>query len=56
MGVGPLKWTAIDAYARRFGIIGADFVAFARALREMDEEYLAHVNEKLKTEASQKRR
>lgn len=41
MGIGPIPWSAIDRYARRFGIDGADeFDAFAFLIRSMDGAFL----------------
>lgn len=55
MGAGPLKWTAIDAYARRYGISGAPFEWLVRALREIDDEYLANMKQKQEDASRNKR-
>lgn len=42
-GIGPIHWSSIDAYARRYGITDADeFEAFAQMIRVMDGVFLSH--------------
>jgi hypothetical protein len=40
-GLGRIHFTAIDHYAVRFGITGADFGEFAALIRALDDEYIA---------------
>ncbi len=49
MGIGPIPWTAIDAYATRFGLAGNDLVSrldfdvFQRIINQLDSHWLEHV-------------
>lgn len=44
---GAIPWTAMDAYARRYGILDADdFALFTFYLRAMDAEWLDHARAK----------
>lgn len=48
-GCGPIPWTAIDRYAARHDIQGADeFERFVRLIRALDQVYMKHVAEKSK--------
>ncbi|ODT50260.1 hypothetical protein [Devosia sp. 63-57] len=50
MGVGPVPFTALDAYAARFGVTGTDdFEAFRFLIRSLDGVYLKWVAERSKT-------
>lgn len=40
----PLSFSAIDAWARRYGIEGDAFEFLKRALRSLDAVYLRHAN------------
>ena len=42
MTVGPIPWTAIDAYATRKGITGDSFRTFERMIRAIDNTWLKH--------------
>lgn len=60
---GPIHFVAIDAYARRYGISGADFGRFEAHIRTCDATYLEHEAarrkaelEKQKQEAARNRR
>ena len=46
MAVGPIPWTAIDAYARRHDIAGEDYDDLVYFVRAMDGEYLERQNKK----------
>lgn len=50
LGVGGIPFSAIDAYARRFGIEGEEFDAFANGVRAADLEYVAVMSERMKRE------
>lgn len=39
MGVGRIRWSAIQQYAK---ISGIDSVSFTRIIKAMDDAYLAH--------------
>jgi len=43
--LGPIPWTALDAYARRHGIAGEDFETFAVLIAALDAAWLAHIGE-----------
>jgi hypothetical protein len=43
---GRIPFSAIDLYARRYGIAGTDFEALLRLIGEMDAEYLEQTNKK----------
>ena len=43
---GPISFLAIDAYARRYYIVGDDFEALHYLIVAMDEAYLAVANRK----------
>lgn len=50
MAVGPIPFTAIDAYAGRYGIGALDaFEAFAGLIRAMDAVYLDWAAKRAKT-------
>lgn len=42
----PIAFATIDAYARRYGIVGEDFEVFHRLIVAMDGEFLAHIARK----------
>jgi hypothetical protein len=46
--VGPIPWTAIDAYGRRYGYEGEDFDSLLRLIRDLDEAYRTWVKSKQK--------
>lgn len=43
MGVGPIPWTAVDRYAKRYGYSGEDFESLLAMIEAMDEAFLAHL-------------
>lgn len=46
-GCGPIPWSSIERYARRYGIEELDeFEWFARLIRAVDTAYLVHVASK----------
>lgn len=46
MGIGPIPWTAIDAFSKSRGINDQDELSvFMKLIRAMDGAYIAHVNE-----------
>jgi hypothetical protein len=46
-GVGVIPFGAIDAYARRFGVVDPDdFRRLLRVIRKLDDVYVKHVNKK----------
>jgi len=51
-GLNPIPWTAVDAYAARYGI--EDFDIFSEIVRGLDDTYRAHVNGKQQGEKSGK--
>lgn len=42
MGLGPIPFSSIDRYARRFGLTLDEYDFFRRAMRAMDEIFLEH--------------
>lgn len=45
-GVGPIQFSSIDRYARRFGVTDPDqFRRFLRVIRALDARYVATVSE-----------
>lgn len=50
MGIGPVPWTAIDGYGRRYGFEGDGFVYLVRMVRALDDAFLAHSRAKAKEE------
>lgn len=44
-GETPINFVSIDAYARRYGIAGAEWEIFHALIGEIDREYLAWVEE-----------
>lgn len=49
MGVGPIPWTATNAYAERAGIVDPDdFEVFAGIIAALDAAYLEAVSEREK--------
>lgn len=42
-GQGPIGFLAIDAYARRIGLVGDAFARFERRIRSLDGAYLEHM-------------
>lgn len=47
MGLGAIPFTAINAYAERYGIDGVDdFERFCELIRRMDMEFLKIENKK----------
>lgn len=51
-GVGPIPWTAIDAYARRSQLFDEDFDYFHGLIKRLDSAYIKYSDEK----ADQKRK
>lgn len=49
-GMGRIYFAAMDTYAQRYEIAGSDFDNFVTFMRALDDEYIAHMNEKQKTE------
>lgn len=45
-GRARIPWTAIDAFARRYGVEGEDFDELVTLVRELDKTYLEHLDEK----------
>lgn len=56
MGIGPVPWTAIDRYGRRYGFEGDGFVYLVRMVRALDDAFLAHSREKAKEEEAKNAR
>lgn len=50
-GAGHIWFTAIDAYASRFGFDGAAFDRLRRIVLEVDDEYLDWLSEQAKARA-----
>lgn len=47
---GPIPWTAIDAYARRYGITEPEhFERLVVCVQALDREHLAYLRSKLET-------
>lgn len=44
--IGPIPWTALDAYGRRHGIAGEAFEDFALLIGALDAAWLAHIEER----------
>lgn len=47
-GESPIGFTALDAYARRYGIAGDAFERFHAFMSAIDTEWLIHVTEQAK--------
>lgn len=45
-GAGPIPWTAIDAWARRFDITGTGFDELVHLVRAADGVALSHMSKK----------
>lgn len=45
MGVGAIPWTAVDAYALRYGIMGDAFESFHFLIQRLDSIALGHWRE-----------
>lgn len=45
MGTGPIPWTSIDRYARRYGFAGDEFEELEHHIRALDSAYLEHQHE-----------
>lgn len=53
--IGPIPFSSVDLYARRFGIDDPDqFKQFLHLIRQLDAKYLAKVNDSGKTDAASK--
>ena len=52
MGLGPIPWTAMNAYAERYGLEDDDFAEFTWLLKRLDATYLQQQDEKRKAEAA----
>lgn len=51
-GPGPIPFSSIDAYARRYGIDDlVEFDRFRRLIMAMDSQYLSHVADELAKDA-----
>lgn len=46
MGVGPIPWTAVDQYARRYGFTGDGFGYLLKMVRALDDAFLKHQRQK----------
>lgn len=42
MGAGPIPWTSIDRYARRYGFNGDEFEELEHHIRALDSAYMEH--------------
>lgn len=42
MGIGPVPWSSIDRFARRYRIEGEEFDRFADLIQAMDTAYVAY--------------
>ena len=51
MAVGPIPFSAVDRYATRFRIAGAEFERFHALIMAMDAVFLKHCAEKMPKEA-----
>lgn len=49
MDVGPIPWTALDAYAARHGFERDDYDLLAYVVSDMDVEYLEWARKKTKS-------
>ena len=49
MGVGPIPWSAMNAWGVRNHIKGDDFERFVLVLRGMDSVYMTHQSKKAKS-------
>ena len=45
-GAGPIPFGEIDAYARRYAVVGEDFDRFARLIETLDRVLVEHLNGK----------
>lgn len=43
--IGPIPWTALDAWARRHGITGEAFEDFVLLIAALDSAWRAHIEE-----------
>ena len=55
-GESPISFVAIDRFATRHGIEGSEFDILEALVREMDAEYLAHLDERRKAEEDERKR
>ena len=47
-GCGRVRWTAIDQYARRYGLTGSSFEQLCDVIQAMDAVYVAWFSERMK--------
>ena len=48
-GVGPIEWTAIDSYARRYKIVGYEFERLVAIINKLDEAFMNYSSQKVET-------
>lgn len=53
-GEGPIPWTSLDKYARRYNIEGEEFERLVQLIRIVDSELLKTKQKKAKREAKKK--
>lgn len=54
-GESPISFVAIDRFAARHGIEGTEFDILEALMREMDDEYLAHLDERRKADEAERK-
>lgn len=52
-GVHPIPFSAIDAYARRYGIVDEEFDVLLVSIRALDDEFIEIMADKIKRETKQ---
>lgn len=53
-GVHPIPFSAIDAYARRYGIVDEEFDLLLFTIRAIDDEFIEIMTDKIKRDTSNK--
>lgn len=48
MSVGPIGFTVMDSFARRYNLVDQEFEDFVYVMRELDKVFLSHVNKDAK--------
>lgn len=51
---GPIPWTAINEYCRRFEIVDDDYDEFVSIIGQIDEAHINFMNDKINKEAAKK--
>lgn len=46
MGMGPIPWSSMNAYAQLQGLTGESYEDFMYLIRELDTAYIRHMSKK----------